>query len=218
MAWNEPIGRPNCTRTLAYSTAISSTFCAPPTCSAASATAAKSNTWLNTSQPLPSVPINVAGVALNSNLACLRVWSIVESDVRVSPFALPSTANNETPLPVRAPTMIKLAVAPSITNILVPVIFQSLPDPSALVVMPFSSHLPDGSVVARVATVSPAAIPGKYFFFAASSPLNNNAFAASTTLEKNGAHNNARPISSNTTPSSMKLNPEPPNSSGIERP
>ena len=70
--------------------------------------------------------------------------------MRVRPFALPSTANNETPLLVRAPTIIKLAVAPSITNILVPVIFQSLPDPSAFVVMPFSSHLPDGSVVARL--------------------------------------------------------------------
>ena len=205
IAWNEPIGRPNCTRTLAYSTAISRTFCAPPTCSAASATAARSNTLLNTSQPLPSVPTNVAGVALNSNFACLRVWSMVESAVRVSPFALPSTANNETPLPVRAATMIKSAVCPSMTNILVPVSVKSLPLPLASMVIPFSSHLPEGSVVAIVAVNSPLAIPGNDFFFAASSPLSNNVFAARTTVEKYGAHNNARPISSSTTPCSMKL-------------
>src|SRR5947207_3016426 len=37
MAWKLPMGRPNCTRTLAYSTDISSTFCAQPICSAAQA-------------------------------------------------------------------------------------------------------------------------------------------------------------------------------------
>src|SRR5581483_10454536 len=79
MAWNEPMGRPNCTRTFAYSTAISSTFCAPPTCSAASATAARSSTRSSTDQPAPSVPMRVAGVPENSSFACLRVWSVVAS-------------------------------------------------------------------------------------------------------------------------------------------
>ena len=97
MAWNEPIGRPNCTRTLAYSTAISSTFWAPPTCSAARPTAARSSTVDSTSQPSPSVPMSVAGVSANSSLACLRVWSIVDSAVRVRPAASPSTANRLTP-------------------------------------------------------------------------------------------------------------------------
>ena len=42
IAWNEPIGRPNCTRLFAYATARSRQRCAPPTCSAASAMAARS--------------------------------------------------------------------------------------------------------------------------------------------------------------------------------
>ena len=79
MAWNEPIGRPNWTRTLAYSTAISSTFWAPPTCSAARPTAARSSTVDSDAQPAPSVPSRRAGVSANSSLACLRVWSIVDS-------------------------------------------------------------------------------------------------------------------------------------------
>ena len=53
IAWNEPIGRPNCTRTFAYSTDISSTFCAPPIISFESATAAWCAAELN--DELPSV-------------------------------------------------------------------------------------------------------------------------------------------------------------------
>ena len=37
MAWKLPMGRSNWRRTLAYSTAMSSARCAPPSCSAASA-------------------------------------------------------------------------------------------------------------------------------------------------------------------------------------
>ena len=59
----------------------------------------------------------------------------------------------------------------------------------------FSSH-------GDTAAVSPAAMPGRYFFFAAASPELINVCAASTTVEKYGAHNSARPISSSTMPSS----------------
>ena len=62
--------------------------------------------------------------------------------------------------------------------------------------------MPDGSVNATVAMVSPLAIPGRYDFLAASSPDCSRVLAASTTLEKNGAHSRARPISSSTMPSS----------------
>ena len=41
IAWNEPIGRPNCSRTLAYSTESSRHRAAPPICSAASAAVAE---------------------------------------------------------------------------------------------------------------------------------------------------------------------------------
>ena len=62
------------------------------------------------------MPISVAGVSANSSLACLRVWSIVDSGVRVRPAASPSTANRLTPLPVRAATRIRFAVCPSSTK------------------------------------------------------------------------------------------------------
>ncbi len=42
--WNWPIGRPNCTRTFAYSAAVSTHHCATPIASAASSTAARSRT------------------------------------------------------------------------------------------------------------------------------------------------------------------------------
>ncbi len=70
--------------------------------------------------------------------------------------------------------------------------------------MPASSQRPDGSVKATVAFVSPDAIPGSSSFLAASSPDSSSVLAASTTLEKNGAHSRARPISSSTTPNSTQ--------------
>ena len=42
-AWNDPIGRPNCTRSFAYSTAISSARAAPPSISSAVAVAPRSS-------------------------------------------------------------------------------------------------------------------------------------------------------------------------------
>ncbi len=41
------------------------------------------------------------------------------------------------------------------------------------------------------------------------------ALAASTTVEKYGAHSSARPCSSSTIPSSTNVKPWPPNSSGM---
>ena len=101
--------------------------------------------------------------------------------------------------------MTRSAVWPSITNIFVPFSTQPSPCCVASMVMPLSSHLPDGSVKASVAMVSPAAMPGRKSFLAASSPLCSSVLAARTTVEKYGAHSSARPISSSTTPSSTKL-------------
>ena len=64
--------------------------------------------------------------------------------------------------------------------------------------MPDASHLPFGSVNASVAIVSPDAMPGSSSPFWASVPAFMIAFAASTTLEKYGAHSSTRPISSST--------------------
>ena len=81
--------------------------------------------------------------------------------------------------------------------------------------MPDASHFPFGSVNASVAIVSPLAMPGSSAFFWSSVPAFRIASAASTTVEKYGAHSSARPISSSTMPSSTHVNPWPPYSSGI---
>ncbi len=112
-------------RTLAYSTDMSRHFWAPPTCSAARQTAAWSRVLDRPAQPAPSSPSSSACTSENSSLACLRVWSMVGSAVRVRPSASPATVKNEIPSvpPVpaaRAATTIRLAVCPSSTNILVP--------------------------------------------------------------------------------------------------
>ncbi len=91
----------------------------------------------------------------------MRVWSIVGSAVRVRPAASPWTAKSETPAAVRAATTIRLATWPSITNILWPYSTQPSPFFSAVHSIPLKSHLPLSSVMARVAIVSPEAIPGR---------------------------------------------------------
>ena len=162
---------------------MSKHICAPPTCSAARATAARSSTVERVSQPDPSLPISLAGVPSKSMRDCLRVWSIVAKDVLVRPSALASTWNKLTPLSVRAATIRISALLPSMTYILVPSKVNSLPDPLACIVIPDSSHFPFSSVRARVAMV-PEAICGSNSALASSSPAWRSVFAARTTLEK----------------------------------
>jgi hypothetical protein len=77
----------------------------------------------------------------------------------------------------------------------------SLP-PDSPRVTPDSSQRPFSSVNATVAFVAPEAMPGRYSFLASSLPAWSSALLASATVEKNGAHSSARPISSRTTMSS----------------
>ena len=114
----------------------------------------------------------------------MRVWSMVDSDVRVRPAASPCTANRLTPAPVRAATRIRSAMWPSSTNDLVPEILKPSPSAVAVASMPDSSQRPLGSVKARVAMVSPEAMPGRWAALAASSPEWIRVLAASTTVEK----------------------------------
>ena len=74
-------------------------------------------------------------------------------------------------------------------------------------VMPDASHRPFGSVNASAAIVSPDAMPGSSSPCWASVPAFMIASAASTTVEKYGAHNRTRPISSSTMPSSTNVKP-----------
>ena len=69
-------------------------------------------------------------------------------------------------------------------------------------VMPSASHRPESSVKAKVAMVSPAAMPGSRYSWALVSPEVIRALAARATVAKNGEHKRAAPISSSTTISS----------------
>ena len=77
-----------------------------------------------------------------------------------------------------------------------------------------ASHLPDGSVNARVARAEPAAIALSTSFFCASVPASTKAGTASPIVEKKGPGSSARPASSSTTTRSRNV-PTPPYSSGI---
>ncbi len=109
---------------------------------------------------------------------------MVDSAVRVRPSASGATRNSDTPLSVRAATRIRLAVWPSSTYIFVPSRVHESPEPVACMVMPASSQRPFSSVNARVARVSPDAMPGSSSFLASSSPLCSSVLAASTHDEK----------------------------------
>ena len=77
-----------------------------------------------------------------------------------------------------------------------------------------NSQRPSGSVSASVPRCVPAASAGNSASFCASVPPCWMAPVASTAEEKYGAHNSARPISSNAMPSSTNENPCPPHASG----
>ena len=167
IAWNEPIGRPNCTRTLAYSTDISSTFCAPPIISFDERDRGLVERLARTrASRRPARRAASAATLSNSSFACLRVMSIVESVVRVRPSASPATVKNEMPsvplVPaVRATTTIEVGdVAVDHEHLLARQRVACRPTSVASIVMPAASHLPFGSVNASVAIVSPLAMPG----------------------------------------------------------
>ena len=161
IAWKLPMGRPNWMRVFAYSTAESEQRWAPPTCSAARATAIRSSVLDRPGSAPPSVPISQAGVPSNSSRACLRVWSIVASGVRVSPSASPLTPKRLSPAPVRAATTTRSATAPSMTKLLWPDSAHPSPAGLAARVTPSKSQRPLSSVRASVPMVSPEASPGQ---------------------------------------------------------
>lgn len=177
-------GRPNCTRTFAYSTAISSTFCAPPTCSAAGGRRRRDRAPVeSTFQPSPSVPLRLAGVFTNSSLACFRVWSIIERGA--APAASLDTANGSSPCrssprrgsgsrcAVERENISRARERPAVAGRL------RLHRGSGLV------HLPGGLSEPRGwRRTSPEAMPGRYFALAASSPEWISVLAASATVEK----------------------------------
>src|SRR6185437_6092143 len=218
-AWNDPIGRPNWNLVLAYLTVVSRANSAPPTCSAASATAAMRSVRRSAGQACPAVPMSLAGVDASSTRASFLVRSMVGSEWTLSPAAPRSTANSDTPASLRAATRIRVATCASGTNRFTPLSSHPPPDGAlACAVIASASQPPCSSLTASVAMVSPLARPGRYAFFASSSPASCSAVAASATVAKNGDGSRDRPISPKITQLSAKPKPLPPYSSGMDSP
>ena len=96
-AWNDPIGRPNCTRSLAYSTAMSSARAAPPSRSAAAKVAPRSSSRSRAPRaterdPVEAVDVEPAQLAgeVHRRLARRRV----ASSTAYTPSASQTTATS----------------------------------------------------------------------------------------------------------------------------
>jgi hypothetical protein len=123
MLWNEPIARPNCWRTFAYSTAMSRHASAPPTCSAHEAHGGQVQDHGERARAVHRAQSSVLASTTPSKrrLARRRVWSMVGSAVRVSPAVSPGSTNrpSSTGAPslasIHAATTSRLALWPSTT-------------------------------------------------------------------------------------------------------
>ena len=148
------MGCPNCSRSLAYSTAMSRQAAAPPTCSAARTTSAASRPACTAAAPVPPVS-GVPGAPSRLTRAWGRVGSRVSSGCRWTPPALALTRNRSQPVGWAATTRCA-ADAPSRTKLAWPC---SRLVGSGLNGSRSGRQQPSGSVPANAASPSPAAGP-----------------------------------------------------------
>ena len=176
MAWKEAICRPNAKRPSAYSRAMSSAACAPPSCSKATSTAARSSRRSTRGQPAPGAPSGSAAAPSNTIRAWERVGSTVLTDVRVTPGPVSSTrkrpARSRTASP--ATTMAKSATSPSVTGIFVPL---TRPPSARVAILPgVATCAPSAS--AKQPMACPCAMRGSQRFFWAGLPASRRASVA----------------------------------------
>ncbi len=194
------MGRPNCTRSLAYCTVMASTTSAAPSISAHTATTARSSTPLATSSP----PSHTAGHSSRASHPMLRVRSMAGSDAGRS-AASTGRAKTDGPSSVAAKTMTTSAVGPPTTG----------SD------RPLRRHAPVLSRRARTASTErdhatapvaspeerrPAQSPTSVWFPVASAPC-------ATTVPAKGTGARCRPSASPSTATSTRPRPRPPSSS-----
>ena len=143
------------------------TFWAPPTCSAARATAARSRV-LDRPGSSPAVGADQPG-RRPGELQTGLLAGLVHRRQRGPGQAGGVTAHREQADAGvgAATTRIRSATWPSMTNVLCPFSVQPSPDGVAARVTPSSSHRPVSSVKASVAMVSPEAMPGSRYSLAA---------------------------------------------------
>src|SRR6266702_22172 len=206
-AGSPPTGRPNCSRVLACSTAISRAREATPTASAARPARARSRTRSSraaASEPSASrVPVAPDSASRPSG----RVESTVGSGSHEDPAPSRSAAHSAGPSAERPATTTSSAAPRSGTNMADPDSRQpsAFRSPATAGSSPGPGH---ASVAARFPATTSATRSGS----AAS------AGRARATVEKYGPGNRARPVSSRTTTSSMNPMPRPPASSGTDTP
>ena len=131
-AWKEPMGGRTGTGSWRRRRSSPGTCGAPPACSAASATQARSSTRLIRAPAWPSAPIRTAGTWSRVRTAIARVGSSVVIGSARSPGAPRSTANRPGPAVLRATTSTRSAIAPSMTKLFLPLSRQPHPPPHPL--------------------------------------------------------------------------------------
>ncbi len=196
-AWKVPMVRPNCSRTFAYSTAISSVAQLTPTASADARIR-------NTVRALRAAPRSTRSSATvtprSATDPTLRVVSSESSAATETPSAPASTTTTSSPA---ATTSTSASGAPNTAG-LSPVTTRSEP----------TVTLPDK---ASAPIALPSARPGSTCARSESGPHRSITTAADT-LARNGPGHSSRPCASSTTANSARPNPEPPCSSAIASP
>ena len=189
--------RPNCSRTLAYSTAMSRAAQLTPTAWAD----AKIRNTVRALRAAPRSTRSPSTVTPRSATdPTLRVVSSESSALIVTPSARASTMTTSSPAAI---TSTSASGAPSTAG-LSPVTTRSEPIVT----------LPDR---ASAATVLPLASPGSSCALTESGAQRSITTAAAT-VGRNGPGDSSRPCASSTTANSARPNPEPPCSSAIASP
>ena len=188
MAWKLPIGLPNCSRTLAYATAVSSDHRVTPAASAASTVAARSRTrW-------PDLPSGVTGADFSTTRANGREKSVARSGSTCTPSLAVSTNSQ---FPSAGSSRTPPSAAPS----------TQLTEPDAREVATSKSTLPSS---AKPAKRSPSA--------SAASSTGSSTTKLASAVVATGPGISALAASSTIAHKSSMLPPAPPRSSATATP
>src|SRR3954447_21528236 len=211
------MGRPNCSRVLAYSEVSDSAPSSTPSCSAHTATVRRSVSHSTIAAPSPMVPSTRSWgmTARSSSSRAATSWPLRCCGTTATPGSSQCTRNTVRPEEVSAGTMNRSASGPEGTAALLPVISQLDPSLSARVTGWAGAENP-APASAVVSTNSP--IPATSSQRACCVWLPNAASAiAVTACAPRGSGATRRPISTSTPASSRMPSPLPLCSSGTVR-
>src|SRR6185437_14054437 len=197
---------------------MSSAACAPPTCSKAKSTAARSRIRRSSGTPSPKAPSGSPAAPSKTRRACARLASMVATASRLTPAEPRSTMKSESARSAgrspRAATMARSAQSPSGTGTLAPVNRPA----ATLARNALASTAPGPSASASVPIAPPEARRGSQRSFCAALPAMSSASAARYAEDENGTGASAYPSSSASTQRPRCPKPAPSYSSGIAAP